>query len=375
VLVPHARYLVDFGGLTPEQAAPYACSGVTTYGALKKIDPAVRASEPVVLIGAGGLGLMAITVLKAMGGHGAISVDIDPKKREAALKTGALAAIDGSAPNAAQQIQAATKGGAYGVIDFVGSGATARLGTDCLAKGGHYVIVGLFGGEITLSTLFLPWRAITIQGSYVGSLGELKELMARARKAPLDNDTAEVLADLCNADLAAIRIEIEKLATYVGSGQPIRRADVDALVVSEKKYSVWELADMLATGQRAKALAFLDSLLREGEQPPALVGAMAWMYRTLLQVQELGPHVSGGQAAGILRMRRDTAEMAVRQARKIPRRQLVDGLSALYDADSLLKSGAPDRRAVMEFLVAQLMNAKPTPVAAGTQPASAASRK
>ena len=180
VLVPHARYLVDFGNLTPEQAAPYACSGVTTYSALKKIDPAVRASEPVVLIGAGGLGLMAITVLKAMGGHGAISVDIDAKKREAALKTGALEVIDGSAPNAAQRIQAATKGGAYGVIDFVGSGATAKLGTDCLAKGGRYVIVGLFGGDITLSTLLLPWRAIAIQGSYVGSLGELKELMALA---------------------------------------------------------------------------------------------------------------------------------------------------------------------------------------------------
>jgi propanol-preferring alcohol dehydrogenase len=177
VLVPHPRYLVDFGRLSPEQAAPYACSGVTTYGALKKIDAGVRASEPVVLIGAGGLGLMAITILKAIGGHGAISVDIDGKKRAAALETGALAAIDGTAPDAAQQIKAATKGGAYGVIDFVGSGATARLGIDALAKGGRYVIVGLFGGDITLSTLFLPWRAIAIQGSYVGSLGELKELM------------------------------------------------------------------------------------------------------------------------------------------------------------------------------------------------------
>jgi alcohol dehydrogenase, propanol-preferring len=178
VLVPHPRYLVDFGTLTPEQAAPYACSGVTTYGALKKIDAGVRASEPVVLIGAGGLGLMAITILKAMGGRGAISVDIDGRKREAALETGALAAVDGAAADAAQQIKAATKGGAYGVIDFVGSGATARLGIDALAKGGRYIIVGLFGGDITLSTLFLPWRAIAIQGSYVGSLGELKELMA-----------------------------------------------------------------------------------------------------------------------------------------------------------------------------------------------------
>jgi D-arabinose 1-dehydrogenase-like Zn-dependent alcohol dehydrogenase len=186
VLVPHPRYLVDYGSLTPEQAAPYACSGVTTYGALKKIDPAVRASEPVVLIGAGGLGLMAITILKAMGGHGAISVDIDGRKREAALKTGALAVVDGAAGDAVKQLQAATKGGAYGVIDFVGSGTTARLGIDALAKGGRYIIVGLFGGDITLSTLFLPWRAIAIQGSYVGSLGELKELMTlvKAGKVP-----------------------------------------------------------------------------------------------------------------------------------------------------------------------------------------------
>jgi alcohol dehydrogenase, propanol-preferring len=113
-------------------------------------------------------------------------VDIDGRKREAALKTGALAAIDGAAPDAARQIQLATKGGAYGVIDFVGSGATARLGIDSLAKGGRYVIVGLFGGDITLSTLFLPWRAISIQGSYVGSLGELKDLMTlvKAGKVP-----------------------------------------------------------------------------------------------------------------------------------------------------------------------------------------------
>ncbi len=191
--------------------------------------------------------------------------------------------------------------------------------------------------------------------------------MARDRKAPLDKDTAEVLADLCNADLAAIRMEIEKLATYVGPGQPIRRADVDALVVSEKKYSVWELADMLAAGQRAKALVFLDSLLREGEAPPALVGAMAWMYRKLLEAKELGPHASGYQAAARLSMRPAAAEVAVRQAQKIPRQQLLDGLRALYDADSRLKSGAVDDRAVMEFLVAQLMSAKPAPVAAEAQ--------
>ncbi len=172
-----------------------------------------------------------------------------------------------------------------------------------------------------------PWKSCACNGS------ELAVQMARERKAVLEPGAAEDLADLCNADLSAIRNEIEKLATYAGPGQTIRRVDVEALVVSEKKYSVWELADMLATRQRARALAFLDSLLREGEQMPAVVGAMAWMYRKLLEAQELGAARltwrTGG--SGCSACASATAEMAVRQAQKIPRRQLVEGLRALYD--------------------------------------------
>src|SRR5205814_3656865 len=96
VLVPHPRYLIPFGGLTPAEAAPYACSGVTTFGALRKLGDVID-TDPIVVIGAGGLGLMCLTLLKAMGGKGAIVVDIDTTKREAALKAGALAAVDGAA--------------------------------------------------------------------------------------------------------------------------------------------------------------------------------------------------------------------------------------------------------------------------------------
>ncbi|HMK67568.1 MAG TPA: alcohol dehydrogenase [Stellaceae bacterium] len=177
VLVPHPRYLVEFGALSPEQAAPFACSGVTAYGALSKFAPSLIKSEPVVVIGAGGLGLMALSVLQAMGGAGAVVVDIDAKKREAATKAGALAVVDSGTADAVKAIQAATKGGAHAVIDFVGSSTTARIGTDALAKGGKYVIVGLFGGDLTLSLPMVPWRAISIQGSYTGNLRELKELM------------------------------------------------------------------------------------------------------------------------------------------------------------------------------------------------------
>ncbi len=178
--------------------------------------------------------------------------------------------------------------------------------------------------------------------------------LARENGAALEPGAAEDLADLCNMNLASIRSEIAKLATYAGPGQTIRRADIAALVASEKKYSVWQLADMLAARDRRRALIFLDSLLREGEPPPAIIGAMAWMYRRLLEAQELGPHVSAGQAAGKLKMRFDSVEIALRSARKIPRKRLVEGLQALYDADSRLKSGAADR-VVMEFLIAKLI--------------------
>jgi DNA polymerase-3 subunit delta len=171
--------------------------------------------------------------------------------------------------------------------------------------------------------------------------------MAREQGAEISADAAAELVDLCNGSLAAIRSEIEKLATYAGLGKGITRADVAALVVSEKKYSVWQLADMLAARDRRSALTFLGNLLREGEPPPQIVGAMAWMYRKLLQVQEQGPQASG--------MYGKTAEIAMRNAKKIPRRQLVEGLQALYDADSRLKSGVRDHRAVMEFLVAGLI--------------------
>jgi len=204
-IVPHPKYLFDIGDLPPERAAPLACSGVTTYGALKKV-PTLK-DEPTVIIGAGGLGLMCLALHQKMGGHSAIMVDIDPVKRAAAKKAGAAHVIDGAAPDAVQQIMQATKdgAGAWAVIDVVGSSASARVGYDSLVKGGKYIIVGLFGGDLTVSLPPIPMRALTIQGSYVGSQHEMRELMELVRAKglpdvpvatrPLD-DVNAVMGDL-----------------------------------------------------------------------------------------------------------------------------------------------------------------------------------
>ncbi len=184
LLVPHQRYLVAYGKMTPEQAAPLACSGLTAYGALKKLGPLVK-SEPVVVYGAGGLGLICVSIIKAMKGKGAIVVDNDPVKRDAAKRHGALAVIDPNAPDALAQIKNAAKGPVWAAVDFVGNTQTTQLAVDSLVKGGKLIVVGLFGGEITLSLPFIPIRAMTIQGSYTGSLKELNELIKLVRKAPL----------------------------------------------------------------------------------------------------------------------------------------------------------------------------------------------
>jgi DNA polymerase-3 subunit delta len=184
--------------------------------------------------------------------------------------------------------------------------------------------------------------------------------MAIELGATLEPDAAEELCDILNGELAAIRTELEKLSAYVGERRKITRADIDLLVISARKYEVWDLAGMLSERKPAQALAFLDKLLRDGEAAPALLGALAWTFRKLLEAQELPAGTIGWQAASRLKMRSDAAEQAIRQSRKFPKTQLTRGLAALYEADSRLKSGGTNQRAVMEFLVTQLASPAPT---------------
>src|SRR4029453_14769091 len=153
LLAPHPRHLFDIGNLKPEQAAPLACSGVPACSALKKVSATLK-DEPVVIIGAGGVGLMGVTLARKMGAKEVIVVDIDAGKREAASKAGANKTIDGGTADAVQQIQAATGGGAWAVIDFVGSSATVGLAVSSIIKGGTGGVGVLSGGALTRPAAF-----------------------------------------------------------------------------------------------------------------------------------------------------------------------------------------------------------------------------
>ncbi|WCP15993.1 Alcohol dehydrogenase (plasmid) [Sphingobium sp. AntQ-1] len=160
------------------------CSGLTAYAALKKVG-VVKGAQPILLIGAGGLGLMCLELIKALGGTPPVIVDINPTKREAARLAGAAATIDPDAPDAVAQIAACCNGAPQAVIDFVGAEATANLGFDALGKGGIFVIVGLFGGAAPWPLPMIALKVATIRGSYTGSLNDFSELMELARSGSI----------------------------------------------------------------------------------------------------------------------------------------------------------------------------------------------
>ncbi len=178
--------------------------------------------------------------------------------------------------------------------------------------------------------------------------------MARDEGVEIEPEAAAQLADCLDGELERIAPEVAKLAAHAGESKRVNAADIALLVPAAKTYSVWQLAEILASGERSRALVFLDSLLREGEEPAALVGAIAWMYRKLIEVQELPAGMNPYAAAGKLHMRPDTVALAQRQARSLPRERLLHGIEALAEADSRLKSGNRSSRAILQFLISEL---------------------
>jgi D-arabinose 1-dehydrogenase-like Zn-dependent alcohol dehydrogenase len=176
VIVPDAKYLLDTAGIDDSFAATLACSAVTAYSAANKL-PKLGKGDSVAVLGCGGLGLIGISILKARGAASIVACDIDDAKLASARKLGAKKTVNTRASDALQQMQ-----GIAAAIDFVGSPATAGLGIAALRKGGRYVICGLYGGELVHPLPPIAQRAIGIVGSYVGSLQELKEVVALAKK-------------------------------------------------------------------------------------------------------------------------------------------------------------------------------------------------
>ena len=185
VLVPDEKYLFDAGDTPDDLAGSYACRGLTAYSALKRANP-IKGDNSLIIVSAGGLGLLALKIAKAAFDINPIIVDIDDEKLELAKAEGASEVVNSTKDGAFEKLQQLTGGGAKYIVDYVGAEASVNFGYNLLRRGGIYVVTGLFGGSINLQLPLLTIGARSLVGTYVGSYQEMKELMELVKEGKID---------------------------------------------------------------------------------------------------------------------------------------------------------------------------------------------
>lgn len=192
MLVPSTRLLVPLGDLDPVKAAPLSDAALTPYHAIAKSRDRLHPGSTTVVIGVGGLGQMAIQLLKATTGTRVIAVDNDDRKLEIARTLGADVVVHSDA-GSADAIRKAS-GGADLVLDVVGADATLALGAKSLRAEGRLVILGLASGTLPVSFFGVPYGA-EVATSYWGTVTELIELVALARTGKIALDVERFRLD------------------------------------------------------------------------------------------------------------------------------------------------------------------------------------
>jgi alcohol dehydrogenase, propanol-preferring len=181
MIVPSTRFLLPLGKLDPRDAAPLTDAALTSYHAVKRSIHLLGPGSTAVVIGAGGLGQMAIQVLKALSGAATVvAVDTSPAKLETAKKMGADEALV-SGDDAVKRIKDITHGqGANLVLDMVGVNPTLKMAAQISRVLGHVTIVGLGGGALPVN-FHSPAKECSVASPYWGSITELMEVVSLAQ--------------------------------------------------------------------------------------------------------------------------------------------------------------------------------------------------
>jgi propanol-preferring alcohol dehydrogenase len=214
VLVPSYKYLVKMSdGMDTDASATLSCSALTAYGAVKNAN--LKPDDNVVIVGAGGLGLMAIQLAKAVTGARIIAMDLDDKKLEFAKKEGADTTVNSKNEDPVKAIMELTdKMGADAVIDFVNASKTVETDMQFLRRRARVVLVGLFGGELKLSLVTMPTRAYRLIGSYTGTLSDMIELVSLATRGVIK----PVVSNRFKLDQATDALTMLKEGKILGRG-------------------------------------------------------------------------------------------------------------------------------------------------------------
>jgi propanol-preferring alcohol dehydrogenase len=214
ILVPSYRYLVKIGDdIGMDAAATLSCSALTAYSAVKHAN--LRPDDNVVIVGAGGLGLMAIQLTKAIFGSRIITLDLEDEKLKAAEENGSDTTVNSKKEDPVKAVMELTNNlGADAVIDFVNATKTVETDMEFLRRRARAVLVGLFGGELKLSLISMPTKAYTLIGSYTGTLTDMVELVSLAKRGIIK----PVVSDKFKLDQATEALSKLKQGKIIGRG-------------------------------------------------------------------------------------------------------------------------------------------------------------
>ena len=175
VLVPERSLVALPAGVEPSAVAPHADAGLTAYHAVKRLTPLLVPGTTAVIVGVGGVGHIALQLLRELGASSTIAIDTDSRRRRLAGELGADDVLD--SPGAVDAVREITGGrGADIVLDFVGTDQSHGDSLAMLARGGTYSIVG-FGGLVTVPSAVLVGNEATVMGNLVGTWLDLWEVM------------------------------------------------------------------------------------------------------------------------------------------------------------------------------------------------------
>src|ERR1700722_17398184 len=179
-IVVEARFAVPMGAFDPVLAAPLTDAGLTTYTAIKPALSSLVPGSTAVVIGVGGLGLLAVQFLRTLSSARVIAVDSDQKHLELAKRHGADNTLPSDASKA-EQIRGITAGaGATFVLDCVGAEPTLKTGIAALARQGRLTLVGAALKTVPFGLHEIPWGA-QLATSLNGGTVNLREVIELAR--------------------------------------------------------------------------------------------------------------------------------------------------------------------------------------------------
>jgi propanol-preferring alcohol dehydrogenase len=194
ILVPSPRAVVALpDGLDPVDAGPLDDAGLTPYHAIRTSMPWLEAGAVVAVIGIGGLGHLAIQILRAMSAATVVAVEPDDDRRAFALELGADVALHPD-DDAGARIKAMGTDGASLVLDVVGVDATLHLGVAAAATRGKVVCVGAGLGQYPFSMITTPWECV-LQTTYSGEAWELEQLLTLAAAGKVRVHTSHITLD------------------------------------------------------------------------------------------------------------------------------------------------------------------------------------